>query len=290
MATVHRSACPLDCPDLCSLEVEVEAGRVTRIDGDRRNPITDGFICGKVRRLGEHLYGSHRVLTPLRRIGAKGQGEFAPITWDEALDEIAGRLAAIKASHGGEAILPVHYGGSNGWLTEGGAATRLFRRLGASRCERTLCAAPSTAAVRGLYGTVPGVALEDYPHARLIVVWGANPSASGIHLVPIIERAMAAGARLIVVDPRATPAGPSRRPPPGGAPRHRSAGGPGAPPRAVRARSRRSRLPGRPRPRARGPDRGGRAVDPRAGRGRERLRGRRPGALRRAVRRGPRRR
>jgi anaerobic selenocysteine-containing dehydrogenase len=205
MATVHRSACPLDCPDLCSLEVEVEAGRVTRIDGDRRNPITDGFICGKVRRLGEHLYGSHRVLTPLRRIGAKGQGEFAPITWDDALDEIAGRLAAIKASHGGEAILPVHYGGSNGWLTEGGAATRLFRRLGASRCERTLCAAPSTAAVRGLYGTVPGVALEDYPHARLIVVWGANPSASGIHLVPIIERAMAAGARLIVVDPRATP-------------------------------------------------------------------------------------
>ncbi|MEZ4398616.1 MAG: molybdopterin-dependent oxidoreductase [Kofleriaceae bacterium] len=203
--SVHPSACPLDCPDLCSLKVEVDGGRVVRVDGDRRNPITDGFVCGKVRNIADHLYGPTRLHTPLRRVGAKGDGVFEPITWDQALDLLVERLTAVRDRHGAEAIVPFHYGGSNGWLSEGGLATRFFRRLGASRCERTLCAAPTTEAVRAMYGHVPGVALEDYPAARLIVVWGANPSASGIHLVPIIERALAAGAQLVVVDPRATP-------------------------------------------------------------------------------------
>ncbi|MBK9035362.1 MAG: molybdopterin-dependent oxidoreductase [Myxococcales bacterium] len=205
VATTHASACPLDCPDLCGLRVEVDDGRVIRVDGDERSPLTAGFVCGKVRNIADHLYGADRLHTPLVRVGPKGAGEFAPVTWDVALDQIATRLAAIKAEHGGEAIVPFHYGGSNGWLSEGGLATRFFRRLGASRCLRTLCAAPSTEAVRGLYGKVPGVALEDYGAANLIVVWGCNPSASGIHLVPVIERAVAAGATLVVVDPRRTP-------------------------------------------------------------------------------------
>jgi anaerobic selenocysteine-containing dehydrogenase len=203
--TTHASACPLDCPDLCSLQVDVDDGRVVKVTGDHRTPITDGFVCGKVRNIADHLYGPDRLLTPMVRIGAKGAGELRPVSWDEALDRIATRLSEIRTTSGAEAILPFHYGGSNGWLTEGGLATRFFRRLGASRCLRTLCAAPSSAASRGMYGKVPGVALEEYPAARLIVLWGCNPSASGIHLVPIIERAVAAGSQLIVVDPRRTP-------------------------------------------------------------------------------------
>jgi len=203
--TTHHTACPLDCPDLCHLRVEVEDGRVVKIDGGDRTPITDGFVCGKVRRFTEHLYGPERVATPLIRTGAKGEGSFRPASWDEALELVATRLGEIRARSGGEAILPMHYGGSNGWLSEGGTATRFFRRLGASGCRRTLCAAPSTAAVRGLYGKFPGVALEDYEAAALIVIWGQNPSATGIHLVPIVERALARGAQLIVVDPRRTP-------------------------------------------------------------------------------------
>ncbi len=205
MADVRHSACPLDCPDLCHLEVQVEAGKVVRVDGGDRTPITDGFICGKVRNIAEHMYGDARVRTPLIRTGAKGAGEFRAASWDEALELVATRLAEIRAKDGGEAILPYHYDGSNGWLTGGALAQRFFRRLGASRLLRTFCAMPSKTAVQGLYGAVPGVALEDYAHARLIVLWGVNPSATGIHLVPIIQRAIDAGAKLVVVDPRRTP-------------------------------------------------------------------------------------
>ncbi len=202
---IKHSACPLDCPDLCGLEVTVEAGRVVKVDGDHRSPITDGFICGKVRKIADHLYGDDRILTPKIRTGPKGSGAFRNASWDEALDLIVDRMAAIRAKSGAQAILPYHYGGSNGWLTEGALTTRFFRRLGTSNLDRTFCAAATTAATRGLYGVMPGVALEDYEHARLIVLWGVNPSATSIHMVPVIEKARAAGAKLVVIDPRVTP-------------------------------------------------------------------------------------
>src|SRR5437764_949491 len=115
--TVHTTACPLDCPDSCSLEVRVEDGRVTKLDGDRRNPFTQGFICAKVRQLPELLYGPDRLLYPQRRVGPKGEGRFARISWDEALTAIVDRLVAARERWGGEAILPYRYGGSNGMLT-----------------------------------------------------------------------------------------------------------------------------------------------------------------------------
>lgn len=199
------SVCPLDCPDTCSLEVTVTDGKVEKLDGTRVNPDTDGYICSKVRRLPLHLYGEDRLLRPAVRSGTKGSGDFEPASWDEALDLIAQRLSEVRETHGGEAILPLSYGGSNGFLTQDTTDARCFRRLGASRLARTVCAAPSGAAATALYGKMPGVAYEDFVHARLIVVWGANPSASGIHLVPVIRRAQKNGTRLVVVDPRQTP-------------------------------------------------------------------------------------
>ena len=106
MPTVHTTACPLDCPDACSLEVRVEAGRVVKLDGDRRNALTQGFICSKVRHLPELLYGSDRLLHPQRRVGRKGEGRFEPISWDEALSTVAARLAEARERWGGESILP----------------------------------------------------------------------------------------------------------------------------------------------------------------------------------------
>ena len=209
---IRASACPLDCPDLCSLAVTVvpkadgaTGERITKIDGTALSPLTNHFICSKVRNLADHLYCDQRIATPLIRSGPKGSGAFRPASWDEALTLITTRFHDIITRRGAEAILPYHYGGSNGWLTEGALATRFFRRLGASRLDRTLCAAATTPATHGLYGVMPGVAIEDYVDAKLIVIWGANPSATSIHMIPVIERAMAAGAKLIVVDPRRTP-------------------------------------------------------------------------------------
>ncbi len=199
------TVCTLDCPDSCSLAVTVHEGRVTTIDGSTRNPVTGGFICAKVRRFGERVYGAERLLRPGIRAGRKGDGHFTPATWDEALALVASRLTEARDTWGGESILPFSYGGSNGLLTQDTSDATLFRRLGASRLARTVCAAPTGAASQALYGRMPSVAFEDYPEARLIVLWGVNPSASGVHLVPYVREAQRAGARLIVVDPRTTP-------------------------------------------------------------------------------------
>jgi anaerobic selenocysteine-containing dehydrogenase len=200
-----ETACPLDCPDSCTLAVSVEKGRVVAIDGAHRNPTTSGFICAKVRGFEARVYSGDRLMYPAVRKGPKGSGELSRVTWDEAMQIIADRIQDVRGRWGGEAILPVYYGGSNGWITQDTADAELFRALGSSRLARTLCAAATGAAAQALYGRMPGVAYEDYPHARLIVIWGANPSASGIHLVPFIKAARARGAALVVVDPRRTP-------------------------------------------------------------------------------------
>ncbi|HEX7486372.1 MAG TPA: molybdopterin-dependent oxidoreductase, partial [Vicinamibacterales bacterium] len=211
MATPHakhdrivETACPLDCPDSCSLAVTVNEGRVVNLDGSRRNPVTDGYICAKVRRFGDRVNGPLRLLHPTIRVGPKGNSAFARVTWEEAIDLAASRIREARDTWGGEAILPFSYGGSNGLVTQDTMDARLFRRLGASRLARTVCAAPTGAAAQALYGQMPSITYEDYPYAKLIVVWGANPSVSGIHLVPFIQAARNAGAKLVVVDPRVT--------------------------------------------------------------------------------------
>jgi anaerobic selenocysteine-containing dehydrogenase len=202
---IRPSSCPLDCPDSCSLDVTVEDGRVTRIEGTLRNPVTAGFLCSKVRRFDRRLYGEARLLHPEVRTGAKGSGAFRRVSWDEALDRIATTLREVRERFGGEAILPYCYGGSNGFLSHGSTDARLFRRLGASRLARTVCAAATGRAAAGLYGKMTGVAPQDVVHARMIVVWGANPAATGIHWMPLIQEAQTRGAHLVVVDPRRTP-------------------------------------------------------------------------------------
>jgi len=178
---------------------------VTAIDGTADNPVTGGYICAKVRRFAERQYGADRVLHPAIRTGRKGDAVFRQATWDEALSLVTQRLEETRARWGGEAILPYYYGGSNGLLTQEVADARLFRRLGASRLARTVCAAPTGAVFRACYGRMPSVAYQDFAEAKCIVLWGANPSASSIHLVPYIREAQRRGATLVVVDPRTTP-------------------------------------------------------------------------------------
>ncbi len=201
---VVESVCPLDCPDSCSLEVTVQNGRVTAIDGSHANPITAGFICAKVRRFPERVYGPDRLLYPAVRRGAKGQGSFARVSWDDALELIATRMLEAREQWGGESILPYSYGGSNGLLTQDTSDATLFRRLGASRLARTVCAVPTGTANMALYGKMASVVPQDFPEARLIILWGVNPAATGIHVVPYIREAQRRGATLVVIDPRTT--------------------------------------------------------------------------------------
>ena len=203
-ASVVESACPLDCPDACSLSVTVHHGKVTALDGSHRNPTTGGFICAKVRKFGDRVYGPDRLLHPGVRKGRKGEGRFERVSWDEAFELIVNRMQRAMKESGPESILPYSYGGSNGLMTQDNFDALLWRRLGTSRLARTLCAAPTGAANTALYGKMPSVVYEDYPEARLIILWGVNPTASGIHLVPYVREAQKNGATLIVVDPRST--------------------------------------------------------------------------------------
>jgi anaerobic selenocysteine-containing dehydrogenase len=179
-------------------------GKIVTIDGSHKNPVTDGYICAKVRKFDQRIYGPDRLLYPMVRTGRKGGGTFKRATWDDALELIATRFEEAKAKFGGESILPYSYGGSNGLLTQDNIDAQLWRRFGTSRLARTLCAAPTGAANMALYGKMPSVVYADYPEAKLIILWGVNPSASGIHIIPYVREAQKRGATLVVVDPRTT--------------------------------------------------------------------------------------
>ena len=132
------TACPLDCPDACSLSVTVRDGKVIEIDGGHENPVTHGYICAKVRRFADRMYGDARLRYPMVRTGPKAHPTFARVEWNEALELIAARMTAVRTECGAEAILPFCYGGSNGMLTHDGIDAVFFRRLGAARLARTV--------------------------------------------------------------------------------------------------------------------------------------------------------
>jgi anaerobic selenocysteine-containing dehydrogenase len=203
--TTVTTACPLDCPDACTLSVTVRGGRITKIDGSNENHITNGYICAKVRRFHERVYGDDRLLYPAVRRGSKGSGLFKRVSWEDALDLIADKMSSARDNGGAETILPLCYGGSNGFMTQDYADAILFRRFGTSRLLRTVCAAPTGAANEGLYGKMASISYEDYPDAKMIIAWGVNPSVSGIHLMPYLKEARDKGAFIVAIDPRATP-------------------------------------------------------------------------------------
>jgi anaerobic selenocysteine-containing dehydrogenase len=204
MKAEHPSVCPLDCPDTCSLTVTVEAERIVNIRGSHANPYTDGVLCAKVpRAYPEFVHGERRIRTPLKRVGRKGEGTFAHISWAEALDEIHARVTAVIAEHGPQAVMPFNYAGPHGFLAGGSMDLRFFHRLGATLLDRKpLCGGIRTEAWVGTFGAIPGIRPEQVEQSRLIVAWGNNVTWSNLHLMPIINRAKRAGARLVVVDPR----------------------------------------------------------------------------------------
>ena len=196
-----KVVCPHDCPDTCVMTVDVEGGKAVAIGGDPDHRFTRGFLCAKVNQYLDRVYSPDRVLHPLRRIGAKGEGRFARVSWDEALDEIAARFRRVIDEHGPQAILPYSYAGNMGLLSYGSMDRRFFHALGASLLDRTICASAGAAGLRATVGRSMGLDPEAIVHARFIVAWGANIVSSNVHLWPLIEEARKRGARLVVVDP-----------------------------------------------------------------------------------------
>jgi anaerobic selenocysteine-containing dehydrogenase len=198
-----QGACPHDCPDTCALKITVQAGRVIKVSGDPDHPPTHGALCTKVSRYAERTYHTERVLTPLKRIGPKGAGQFVPVGWDEALTDIAARLTAIAARNP-EAILPYSYAGTMGLLQGESIAARFFHKLGASLLDRTICSSAGGEALTATYGARLGMHLEHYAESRLILIWGSNSIASNLHFWTFAGQAKRAGAKLICIDPRRT--------------------------------------------------------------------------------------
>ena len=198
--TIVRAVCPHDCPDTCAMLVTVENGIATAVRGDPDHPTTAGVLCTKVARYTERTYHKDRLLHPLKRIGKKGEGKFAQISWDEALATIAeqlGRIAAIDP----QAILPYSYAGTMGLVQGEAMAARFFNKVGASLLDRTVCSAAGGAGYKYTLGARIGTDVEQVQNAKLIVLWGGNPITSNLHLWTRVQEAKRHGAKVIAIDP-----------------------------------------------------------------------------------------
>ncbi|BEP94933.1 molybdopterin oxidoreductase family protein [Acidovorax sp. A79] len=197
-----RGACPHDCPDTCALITTVDDnGVATRVQGNPDHRHTDGALCAKVSKYTERSYHPERVLTPLKRTGPKGSGQFAPVSWDEALDDIAHRLQSI-AARDPEAVLPYSYAGTMGMVQGESMDRRFFHKLGASLLDRTICASAGAEALTQTLGGKVGMKVEFFAESQLILIWGSNSIGSNLHFWRYAQQAKRNGARLVCIDPR----------------------------------------------------------------------------------------
>jgi anaerobic selenocysteine-containing dehydrogenase len=194
-------ACPHDCPDTCSMRITVRDGVAIKVQGNPDHPATNGALCTKVSRYTERTYHPERLLTPLKRSGPKGSGQFEPVSWEQALADIAQRLHAI-AARDPQAIQPYSYAGTMGRVQGESMAARFFNRLGAARLERTICAAAGAEALNMTLGSRVGTKVEFFAESRLILIWGSNSIGSNVHFWRHVQTAKRNGATIICIDPR----------------------------------------------------------------------------------------
>lgn len=198
---IHRSVCPLDCPDTCSLSVHInDEGKIEKVTGNKDHPITKGVICHKVRHMPEKLYHRNRLLYPMKRIGKKGEGHFERISWQEAYSSIIENFLATTNDVGPEGILPYSFYGNMGVINSEGMDRRFFHRLGASFLKRTICNTAGSVGYQYTMGTVAGVDPEDTVHTKLFFIWGCNMVSTNMHQTVFAERARKNGAKIIAID------------------------------------------------------------------------------------------
>lgn len=197
-----RGACHHDCPDTCAWEVTVAGNRAISLRGVADHPVTRGQLCPKVNRFIDRVYHPDRLLWPLRRTGAKGAGEFARVSWSEAISTVASRLQGLADPR---SILQYSFDGTQGLVQKGVMADRFFDALGASDIRRHLCGVTSGLGSQDVSGSKLGTDPEELRRAQLLILWGTNTLLTNRHLWPTIEAAKEGGATVVVVDPIETP-------------------------------------------------------------------------------------
>lgn len=197
---VFPSVCSLDCPDQCGLLVHKRDGKVVKVEGDPNHPVTRGNICNKVRNMTERLYDPKRLSRPLKRVGAKGEGKFEPISWEEAIETITSKWKNLISDFGPQSILPYSFYGNMGRLNAESMDLRFFHRLGASVLERTICNSAGAVGYSYTMGDSFGTDPEDTVHAKLIIMWGINAISTNMHQVVLAEKARKNGAKVVVID------------------------------------------------------------------------------------------
>lgn len=202
--TKTLGACPHDCPDTCSMIVNVAKGRVTSVQGNAAHPFTQARLCAKTNHYQERVYHPERVLYPMRRSGPKGSGQFERISWDEALATIGERWKAIIEKDGPTAILPYSYLGTQGLVNGLTVGDPFFNHLGATVSERTFCDSGASTAYVMTVGPTPGMDPESFAHSRFIILWACNMLSTNAHMWPFVDAARKAGAKLVVIDPAKT--------------------------------------------------------------------------------------
>ncbi|MGB4583008.1 MAG: molybdopterin oxidoreductase family protein [Rhodoferax sp.] len=197
-------ACPHDCPDTCSMLTTVTNGVAIKVQGNPAHPHTDGALCTKVSRYTERTYHPDRLLHPLKRVGAKGAGQFERVSWGAALQDIAARLQAIasRGADAAQAILPYSYAGTMGLVQGESMSARFLHKLGASRLDRTICSSAGGEGLTRTLGGKVGMRVEFFAESRLILIWGSNSIASNLHFWRYAQIAKRNGAKLVCIDPR----------------------------------------------------------------------------------------
>jgi len=196
-----NGVCPHDCPDACGIQTEVKNGIAVKVSAQPAHPVAQGWLCAKVAPYLERIYHAERLQRPLLRSGSKGTNQWQPISWDDAISEIAERWQKIIEQYGAEAILPYSYSGTLGLVQMTVASARLWNRLGTSRLERSICMAATRHAIRATLGARMSPPYHHMLDSRLIVIWGQNTVSTAPHAMPYLRKAHRSGCRVVVIDP-----------------------------------------------------------------------------------------
>ena len=194
------SVCPHDCPSVCALDVEVVGGRIGRVRGAPDHPYTAGVVCAKVARYSERIHHPDRLTRPLKRVGPKGVGKFAPISWEEALDRVAEAFLKTEREHGAESVWPYFYAGTMGLVMRDGIE-RLTHVKRYSRFFGNICVGVAWPGYIAGTGRMSGISPAEMAKSDVVVIWGTNAVATQVNLMTHATRARKEnGAKIVAID------------------------------------------------------------------------------------------